>query len=139
MAVQANLVINDGQITPVAHTFNPKGVLRLDNKKQSALWRDQTPTNAEGYLSITEQHADPNGNGIEKFRYVFDVPTLETPGGTGPFVPPPTRAYGTMAVVEYWVHKRATQQELKDIVAYVKNFTALTYVSDAITKREAAW
>jgi hypothetical protein len=107
--------------------------------KDTATWKDQTPANAEGYLSIVEQHAPANSNGIEKFRYVITVPTLETPGGTGPFVPPPTLAYPTVAVVEVWAHTRASDAELENIVAYVKNFTALTYFHDAITNREAAW
>lgn len=139
MAVQAALVLNDGQTTPAAHTFAPKGAKQTADRKDVATWRDQSPTNAEGYLSLIETHTPPNGNGMEKFRYVIDVPTLESPSGGGSFVPPPTRAYGTVAVIEVWAHKRASQQELKDIAAYVKNFTANAYFSNAITAREAAW
>lgn len=139
MSQQAAIVINDGQATPVAHTFNPKGAKQAADKKDVAIWRDQTPVNAEGYLVLSETHTPPNGNGMEKFRYVIDIPTLESPSSGGSFVPPPTRAYGTVAVIEVWAHKRASQQELKDIAAYVKNFTATAYFTNAITAREAAW
>lgn len=139
MSAQANIVINDGATTPVAHTFNPKGAKTQPDKKDLAIWRDQSPTNAVGYLSISETHTPVNGNGMEKFRYVIDVPTLESPASGGSFAPPPTRAYGTIAVVEVWAHERASDQELKNIAAYVKNFTATTYFNDAIVKREAAW
>lgn len=139
MSAQANIVLNDGQTTPVAHTFNPKGAKTQPDKRDVAIWRDQTPANAVGYLTLSETHTPVNANGMEKFRYTIDLPTLESPGSGGAYAPPPKRAYGTIAVVEVWAHERASQQELKDIVAYVKNFTAGTYFSDAITKREAAW
>lgn len=139
MSAQVNIVLNDGATTPVAHTFNPKGARAVEGGKTVSVWRDQSPANAEGYLVLTEQHSPPNGNGLEKFRYLIQVPTLETPASGGAFVPAPKRAYDTMAVVEVWAHTRATADELKNIVAYVKNFTASTYFSDAITKREPAW
>jgi hypothetical protein len=139
MSVQTSITINDGVTpTPVAHVFQPKGV-HQEGQKGTALWRDQSPANAEGFLSITEQHTDPNTNGIEKFRYVIQVPTLETPGGTGPFVPPPTKAYITTGVIEFWIHKRASAQELNNIVAFVKNLAADSRIAGAIVNREAAW
>lgn len=139
MAIQAAVSIADGQASPVTHVFNPKGAKTQPDKKDIAIWRDQTPTNAVGYLSITEQHTPVNSNGMEKFRYVFDLPTLESPASGGSFAPPPTRAYGTIGVIEVWAHERASQQELKDIVAYLKNFSALAMFSNAITAREPAW
>lgn len=139
MSQQANIVLNDGQTTPVAHTFNPKGARAMPDGKGVALWRDQSPTSAVGYLTIKEEHVPLNANRMEKFRYIIDVPTLESPASGGSFAPPPTRAYGTIASIEVWAHERASDAELKNIVAYVKNFTASAYFSDAIVKREAAW
>jgi hypothetical protein len=139
MSAQANIVLNDGQTTPVAHTFNPKGARTQPNGKSVALWRDQSQANAEGYWTLKEEHTPPNGNGMEKFRFIIDRPTLESPASGGSFVPPPTRAFGSIGVVEIWVHKRALDAELKDIAALVKNFTATTYFTDAIVKREPAW
>lgn len=139
MSAQANITINDGATTPVAHVFSPKGAKSVAVGKDVAIWRDQSPTQAVGYLSITEQHSAANANGVEKFRYVIDVPVLETPGSGGAFVPPPTKAFSAVAVVEVWTNVRASDQDLKNIVAYVKNFTATTYFADAIIKREAAW
>lgn len=139
MSSQADIVINDGATTPVAHTFSPKGSVAQPDRKGVATWRDQSPVSAVGFLTLTETHTPVNANGMEKFRYVIDVPTLEAPGNGGSFAPPPTRAYGTIAVVEVWAHERASEQELKNIAAYVKNFTALAYFSNAISKREKAW
>lgn len=138
MSAQANIVINDGKTTPVAHTFAPKGARRV-NGMDVALWRDQSTAQAVGYWTITENHTPVNANGMEKFQYVIDIPTLEQASSGGTFVPPPTRAYGSIAKIEFWVHERASAQELADLYAIVKNFTNLTYVKDAIEKREAAW
>lgn len=139
MSAQATITINDGETTPVAHAFNPKGAKSAPDKTDLALWRDQSAASAVGYLTLSEKHTPVNVNGMEKFRYTIDVPTLESPSSGGSFTPPPTRAYGTIAVIEVWAHQRASDQELKNIVAFVKNFAATTYFSDAIVKREAAW
>lgn len=135
MSAQADIVINDGATTPVAHTFNPKGAKAQASGKDVALWRDQSVPNSVGYLTITEQHSPVNSNGMEKFRWTIEVPYTETPVGSTA----PIKAYSCVAVLECWVHARATDTELKNIAAYLKNFAALTYVKDAIVKREAAW
>lgn len=139
MSAQATLTINDGLTTPVAHNFDPKGAKTAPDKTDLAIWRDQSAASAVGFRTLSEKHTPVNVNGMEKFRYTIDLPTLESPSSGGSFTPPPTRAFGTIAVVEVWAHQRASDQELKDIVAYVKNFTAGTYFSNAIVKREAAW
>lgn len=139
MSAQAIITINDGASTPLAHNFDPKGARAQADKTDLAIWRDQSATSAVGFRTLTEKHTPVNSNGMEKFRYTIDVPTLETASSGGSFAPPPTRAYGTIAVVEVWAHQRASDQELKDIVAYVKNFTATAYFLNAIAKREASW
>lgn len=138
MSQQSNIVLADGKTTPVNHIFAPKGA-KSESKVDTAFWRDQTGLPKVGYLSIVERHTPTNANGMERFRYTIDVPTLESASSGGSFVPPPTRAFGTIATIEVMMHERASEQELKDIVAYVKNFTATTYFADAIIKREAAW
>jgi hypothetical protein len=140
MSSQANVVLANGETTPVNKTFAPKGALRSPTGKDVAEWREQSAVNAEGFFSLTEQHTDPNGNRIEKFRYVIEIPTLETVGtNDAGITPAPSVAYVTTGVVEVWMSTRASQAELKDIVAFVKNFTATTYFSDAIKNREHAW
>lgn len=137
MSAQANIVIADS--AAANHTFNPKGAKTSPDKKSMALWRDQSVAQAIGYLSIREEWSPANSNGIQKVRYVIDVPTLEEAAGGGSFVPPPTKAYSTIAMVEVLMPDRASTLELQNIAAYVKNFTALAYFSDAISKREPAW
>jgi hypothetical protein len=140
MAAQANVVINNA--AAAAHTFNPKGARRTPEGKDQAVWKDQTPVNAEGYLTITEHHSDP-GKGpdaMEKFTWVISTPTLETVGtNDAGITPAPQKAYELVAVIEFRYPKRASATEVSDIYAYAKNFVALTMVKDAVEKREAAW
>ncbi len=139
MSAQANIVLTDAESTPVNHTFNPKGAKSVADGKSVAVWRDQSLGSEVGYATITEHHAPSNANGMSKFRYVIDVPVLEQAGSGGTFVPPPTKAFSTVATIEIWAHARASEQQLKNIVAYVKDFTAEAYFENAITKREPAW
>lgn len=138
MTLQAALTLADGQSTPVSHTFDPRGA-RNNGVKDVAVWRDQSGGIAAGFLTLKEEHASPNANGIEKFRYVFDVPVLEQASSGGTFVPPPTKAFSIVGSIEVFLPERATESQLKDIVAYLKNFTSSAYFSNAITKRDAAW
>lgn len=137
MSAQASIVLNDS--LAVVHTFAPKGAKRGPDGKDVALWRDQSPTNMAGFLTLNEYHSAPNANGVEKFRVVLDVPTLESPSSGGSFVPPPTRAYGTIGVIEIWAHQRASLVELNNIAAYIKNYTATAYFAALIANREPAW
>lgn len=139
MSAQDIITINNGATTPVAKAFNPKGAKTAPDRTDMAIWKNQDAPSQVGFVVLSEKHTPVNVNGMEKFRYTIDVPTLESPASGGAFAPPPTRAFGTIAVVEVWAHARASEQELKDIVAYVKNFTATAYFSNAIVKREAAW
>lgn len=141
MPAQAAIVINDGQATPVAHTFNPNGALRSPDKKVQAEWVDRSPVNSAGYLEIEESHAPYNSNGMEKMRWSIDVPTLESVvggGGTG-YQAPPKRAYAGVIVIEVMVHERATPAERANYAAYLKNFAASAYVKSKVETGERTW
>ncbi len=141
MSAQASIVINDGQTSPVAHTFIPKGARTLPEGVGVAEWRDVTTgVNAEVNPTIVERHTPPNGNRLEKFQWTIDLPTAETVGTNDAGITPPVRkAYSTQVQIVAWVPTRASAQELKDIAAFAKNFAALAMFKDAIEKREAAW
>lgn len=140
MPAQANIVINDGQGTPVAHTFVPDGALSQPDGKVVAEWVDRSPTYKVGYWCIREQHSKPNGNGVEKMRFVIERPVLEVPGSVVVgFNPAPQRAYLPAATIEYWLPERAASTDLADLAALVKNFTALAFVTSKVTNRERSW
>jgi hypothetical protein len=141
MPAQAAIAINDGQASPVTHTFAPDGALAQPDRKVVADWVDRGAGVKVGYLTIREQHAPSNGNQVEKMRWVITRPTLETLSNntsTG-IDPQPTKAFDTVGIVEIHLHDRAGEPELKDVVAFVKNFTATAYFAAKVTNRERTW
>jgi hypothetical protein len=139
MSQQANIVLNDGETAPVTHTYEPRGARMLPNRQNVAIWRDQSLVNAEGFWTIQETHTPINANGMEKFLIVFDIPILETPGSGGTFEPPPTRAFGAIGKLEMWAHRRASEQNLKNLVYIVKNYTASALFENMVKKRDPSW
>lgn len=137
MSAQANVVIADS--AAANHTFNPKGAKTTPDKKSVAVWRDQSIAEAIGYYVIQETWTPSNANGVQRVKYEIRIPTLESPGGGGTFVPPPTKAYDCTAFIEFVLPDRASLLELQNLVAYTKNFAALAYVANAVTTREPAW
>lgn len=139
MSAQTSIVINDGASTPVARTFAPKGVIPVDQRTTKATWRE----NAGPYLgqpTIEEYHSAPNANGVEKLKWVFKLPTLQTVGTNDAGIEPvPQVAYTTLATVEVHLPTSATDLELSHIRAFIENFTATTQFETSVETRDATW
>jgi len=139
MADQANIVINDGAGTPASRTFSPKGVIAIDPKQTKATWRENAGLFL-GQPTIEEYHSAPNANGIEKFKWVFKLPTLQTVGTDDAGITPPAGvAYTTMGVMEFHLPTQATDLELSHIRAFVENFAATSQFESAVETRDATW
>lgn len=122
MAAVGNIVINDGQGTPVAHTFSPS-VVTTD----VVTYHDRSGGIVLGYPELSlGQKMPSNGTGSIKQTLKVSVPTLETvTGSTGEgFVPKPTLAYKERAFVEVYHDPRSSLQERKNLNAYLKNALA---------------
>jgi len=140
MAVQADIVLANGEGTPVNKTFVPMGAGRVAPGKHVADWQEQSAVNAEGFYRLSESRADPNSNKISKLRTLIELPTLQTVGtNDAGFTPVAGRLYSTVGVVEIWSHVQASQAELKDIVAFVKNYTASALFSALVLQRSRSW
>lgn len=140
MPAQASIVINDGQSTPVAHTFVPDGTFPSTDGKNVAVWIDRSPGYKVGFWQIREYHSRPNGNGVEKLRFVLERPVLEVMGSAVVgFNPAPKIAHLPFAAIEYFLPDRASTVELADVAALVQNFAALTFVKDKVKLRERTW
>lgn len=118
MPQSANIVINDGATTPVAHTFSPIG---KDDK--GVQWFEQTtpaPVNPMGakrisYTQTRVLNPDKQLTGASRVVYALWIPTLETLGNNSAgILPPPSLAYSEKARVEYSLAERSTTQERKD-------------------------
>lgn len=119
MAAVGNIVINDGQGTPVAHTFSPSVVTT-----EVVQYHDRSGGIVLGYPELSiGQKLPSNGSGSIKQTLKVAVPTLETvTGSTGEgFAPKPTLAYKERAFVEVYNDPRSSLQERKNLNAYLKN------------------
>lgn len=129
MAAQANIVINDGATTPVAKTFSARGAdLAL------AQWKDISSGIPIGFPTITIGTSDRKGtNGSFKTEIRVSVPVLEVISGSdGGYTPSPKVAYTMFGKVELTCPNRGTQQNRKDLLAFVKNLMAHSVVSDTV-------
>jgi hypothetical protein len=67
------------------------------------------------------------------------MPILDTPGSGGTCEPPPTPAFGAIGKLEMWAHRRASEQNLKNLVYIVKNYTASALFENMVKKRDPSW
>lgn len=129
MSAQSNIVINDGQTTPVAKTFSARGAdLHL------ATWKDTSSGISIGMPTITISNKEQDGsNGAYRVEARITVPVLETiSGDAGGYTPSPKVAYKMFGKVELVSPNRATLQNRKDLVAFVKNLMAHTIVTETL-------
>jgi len=117
MASIATITINDGLATPVAHDFDPAGVV-----DGIARYEDKVGGIPVGYPSITASIRRPTkGSKAYKVMIKIAVPELEQASSGGTFVPPPTLAYNTLCVMEFMLPERGDKAQREDILAYAAN------------------
>lgn len=137
MAAIANIVINDGQATPVAHTFAP-----AKTQADSAQLEDRVAGSYIGYNKLALQLTRPSGPSQSasrnlKLRVRIETPKLEVVGNSSTGItPPPTVAYRPTVEVNFTFPERSSLQDRKDLLAYLKNLTSNTFMVDAVEKYE---
>lgn len=129
MSAQANVVINDGQAAPVAHTFSARGA-----DMKLALWTDTSGGIGIGMGKITLSYVQqPASNGSYKVEARVTIPVMETISGSdGGYTPVPKVAFNLFSKIEFVVPNRASLQNRKDLLAYTKNLLAQAVMSDTI-------
>lgn len=128
MPQAANVVINDGAGTPVAHTFTPIG----KDEKGVLFWEQITPAPTVplgakrlGYKQTRELSQQGQQRGNSKVILTLSVPVLETlANNSAGIVPPPTLAYAQKARLELDLPERSTKQERKDTRVLFQNWLA---------------
>lgn len=134
MAAVQNIVLNDAQGSPVAHTFIPLGP-----DKTGAWWyEDQTGTAPIGYNRISLQLIRPSspaagsdsGDRTARVKIGLHTPKLETLGtNDSGLTPPPTVAYIPRCNIEFIMSERSALQDRKDLRKYVDFLMAETQVT----------
>lgn len=146
MAALANIIINDGQATPVAHTFSPSG----PDKNGVSYLADRSGGIPLGYPTMSLDLREPlvakpgqasSSNRIYKVTLGIIVPTLETATGStsGGYAPVPQLAYETAVRIEFRLPERSALQSRKDILAYAKNLLGHATVVSMVQDLEAVY
>lgn len=129
MAAQADLVLADGQTTPVNKTFSKRGAdLKI------AHWRDISSGVNVGMPYITASMKESNGS---EGKVVVDMrvalPVTEVISGSdGGYTPQPKVAFTNWFVGSFTLPNRSSLQNRKDILAFAKNLLANSVVSDFV-------
>lgn len=138
MAAIANIVINDGQATPAAHTFAP-----AKTQADMALLEDRTAGIYIGYNKLTFALMRPVGASKEATRNLklsikIETPKLETVSNNtvSGIAPAPTISYRPVVELMVTFPERCSLQDRKDLQAYIKNVLANSFVTDAFEKYE---
>lgn len=119
--------INDGQATPVAHSFGPSG----EKDGGSASFVDRSPVISALWKKITHvARMATSANAANRVQ----ISILDPVGGT---VDGQTVKIGqNLAKMEFNFRQNATDQEKKDLVAYASNWLGHATVKDGIIKTE---
>jgi len=123
MSAIANIVINDGQATPVSHTFAPVTI----DAQGVAKWADRSGGISVGFPGLSYSLKSPSGNSKSyKMTAKVTLPVLEqtSPSTSTGIQPAPTVAYNLIANVELVLPERSTLQDRKNLLAYLRNYLA---------------
>jgi len=146
MPALANIVINDGAATPVAHTFNPNG---KDGNGVNYFY-DRALGVAVGFPRISIDMKTPSVAGprtassvdrVYRVKAKVVVPVLESTSaatGTG-ITPAPTKAYDVTANIEFVIPERAALADRENILAYAKNLLADSFMTSLVEDLEALY
>lgn len=135
MPAFASMTLNDGQATPVAHTF---GTVNKDSSGV-AKWADRVGGIALGYPVVTMSVREPVKDSRNyKVMIKIAVPTLEvtSPSTATGIQPAPTLAYAHLATINLIMPERGALAERKDLLAYLKNLLAHANVTAAVESLE---
>lgn len=144
MPALASITIDDGQATPVAHTFSPSGP---DKNGVNYLY-DRSGGIAIGFPNIALDLREPvagaktsDSSRVYRAKIKVVMPVLEvTSASTGTGIQPaPTKAYEAAFVGEFILPERSTLQNRKDILAYAKNLLADSVVTSLVRDLESIY
>ncbi|DAD51195.1 TPA_asm: coat protein [ssRNA phage SRR7976325_13] len=138
MAAIANIVVNDGATTPVAHTFAP-----AKTSADVALLEDRVAGIYIGFNKLTLALTRPNGAAKNATRNLklsikIETPKLETVSNNtvSGIAPAPTISYRPVVEMVATFPERCSLQDRKDLQAFLKNVLANSFVTDAFEKYE---
>jgi hypothetical protein len=138
MPAIANVSINDGLATPVAHVFAP-----AKTQSDYALLEDRVAGVYIGYNKLTMTLARPTGDSKSANRNLKLTMRIETPkmevvsnNTISGIAPAPTVSYRPWAELTFVFPERCSLQDRKDLQAFVKNLLANSFATAAVETYE---
>ena len=129
MSAIANIAIQDGQGTPVTHTFYPiqTGPTTKLRENLTAL-----PTLGQGVVSVVTRLDGKAG--LNRVRVVLELPALESETGANSsgYTAAPKVAYMNKVTAEFILPSRGTAAQRKDLRTLMSNLVLNAVVSDSI-------
>lgn len=139
MTAFANVVLYDGQITPVAHTFSKKKVGDgSDANSILAMWEDRVSGVQVGFTKISQQLRFPGttkgASRSTKVSVKIAAPIMEVVSNStvSGIAPAPTIAYQNLATIEVVLPERSSLASRADIYAFLKNFVNTNEFKNAV-------
>jgi hypothetical protein len=123
MSAVANIVLNDAQVTPVAHTYIPLG----PDSSGTWWWEDQTGPASIAYNRLSMQQVRPppaqagvnSDKRVNRIKIGIHTPKVEALGvSDSGYTPSPTIAYTPRCNIEFIVSERGSLQDRKDLRKY---------------------
>lgn len=122
MPAIAALTINDGATTPVARTFAP-----VSTTGSKAEWAERTSGQPAGFYSLTHEYVKPASPGsAHRIKIGLNVPVMATVEGV------PTVVRNSSAQVIFNLSNSSSEQERKDMLAFVRNALANATVQTTV-------
>lgn len=126
MPAIAALAIFDGATTPVSHAFAP---VSTDGSK--AEWAERTAGVPAGYYSMTHEYVKPaSATAAHRIKIGLNVPVMAVVNGV------PTVVRNSSAQVVLNLSNSSSEQERKDLLAYVANALGLAAIKTSVQSIE---
>jgi hypothetical protein len=132
MAAASNIVVSDGQSTPVAHTFSPA---RKDGGL--VIYEERTTANTpKGFYTLGLSQTSPKAsNSVIRTKLSLEVPIEVLDSTTGLYSYPSSMRFS----IDVLMPKTVTADQRNDIAAYLKNICAHATIDAMIADLDAPY
>lgn len=133
MPAVANVTLNDGESTPVAHIFEP-----VRTGADAAHFEDKSPSQYIGFWKMNMALRRPQGPAKVASRNLEATLRLETPvlevlgNADSGYTPAPTVAYRPFVEVRYVLPERSSLQQRKNLRFLAFNLMGTAVVADLV-------
>jgi len=127
----ADIILADGQTTPVTHTFSPVTI----DKNGVAFHADRSGGIALGYPTVSLLTRQPvNGSRAVKVigKVVLPVLDVTSPSTATGIQPAPSKAFDVIFAFDFTLPERATLAQKSDVLAYARNLIQTTLVGNMV-------